>query len=51
MQFNKPTEWGSRFQFPENQQINFDGPRSTVSGFGFVSHFSTCPNAGSFRRK
>ena len=29
----------------------FDGPRSTVSGFGFVSHFSTCPNAGSFRRK
>ena len=29
----------------------FDGPRSTVSGFGFVSHFSTCPNAGRFRRK
>lgn len=29
----------------------FDGPRSTVSGFGFVSHFSTCPNAGSFRKK
>lgn len=29
----------------------FDGPRSEVSGFGFVSHFSTCPNAGSFRKK
>lgn len=29
----------------------FDGPRSTVSGFGSVSHFSTCPNANSFRKK
>ena len=29
----------------------FDGPRSTVSGFGYVSHFSTCPNADKFRKK
>ena len=29
----------------------FDGPRSTVSGFGYVSHFSTCPQANSFRKK
>jgi len=29
----------------------FEGPRSTVSGFGHVSHFSTCPNAASFRKK
>lgn len=28
-----------------------DGPRSTVSGFGYVSHFSTCPQANSFRKK
>ena len=24
MTFNKPPEWGSRFQFPENQKIDFD---------------------------
>lgn len=29
----------------------FDGPRSTVTGFGYVSHFSTCPNADKFRKK
>lgn len=28
-----------------------DGPRSTVSGCGYVSHFSTCPNGDVFRRK
>lgn len=27
------------------------GPRSTVSGCGYVSHFSTCSNADAFRRK
>lgn len=25
MEFIKPVGWGSRFQFPENQQLNFDG--------------------------
>lgn len=25
MEFVKPVGWGSRFQFPENQQLNFDG--------------------------
>lgn len=30
-QFVKPTEWGSRFQFPENQQIDFDGLHMSVT--------------------
>ena len=30
-QFNKPPGWGSRFQFPENQQINFDGLQMSVT--------------------
>lgn len=30
MEFIKPTEWGSRFQFPENQKINFDGLQMSV---------------------
>ena len=31
MEFIKPKEWGSRFQFPENQQINFDGLHMSVT--------------------
>ena len=31
MDFVKPKEWGSRFQFPENQQINFDGLHMSVT--------------------
>lgn len=30
-QFNKPPGWGSRFQFPENQQLNFDGLQMSVT--------------------
>lgn len=30
---------------------DFDGPRDKVTGFGYVSHFSTCPQAKGFRRK
>lgn len=25
MKFNKPLEWGSRFQFPENAEVSMDG--------------------------
>ncbi len=28
-----------------------NGPRATVSGFGYVSHFGTCPQANNFRKK
>lgn len=31
MEFNKPHGWGSRFQFPENQQINYDGLHISVT--------------------
>ena len=31
MEFVKPKEWGSRFQFPENQQINFDCLQMSVT--------------------
>lgn len=31
MEFVKPVEWGSRFQFPENQQLNFDGLQMSVT--------------------
>jgi len=31
MTFNKPTEWGSRFRFPENQKIDFDGLQMSVT--------------------
>ena len=31
MIFNKPTEWGSRFQFPENQKIDFDDLQTRVT--------------------
>ena len=31
MEFNKPREWGSRFQFPENQQIDFNGLHMSVT--------------------
>ena len=31
MTFNKPPEWGSRFQFPENQKIDFDGLQMRVT--------------------
>ena len=31
MEFIKPKEWGSRFQFPENQQLNFDGLHMSVT--------------------
>lgn len=30
---------------------DFIGERDRVSGFGYVSHFSTCPKAKEFKRK
>ena len=30
---------------------DFDGPREEVTGFAYVSHFSTCPQARQFRHK
>ena len=30
---------------------DFTGERDQVSGFGYVSHFSTCPKAKKFKRK
>ena len=30
---------------------DLDGPGDEVTGFGYISHFSTCPQARSFRRK
>ena len=29
----------------------FEGDPDTMSGLGYISHFSTCPKAGEFRRK
>jgi rubrerythrin len=31
MEFNKPPEWGSRFQFPENQKFDFDDLQMRVT--------------------
>ena len=31
MTFDKPPEWGSRFQFPENQKIDFDDLQMRVT--------------------
>ena len=28
-----------------------DGPEEAFKGFGYVSHFATCPKAGNFRRR
>lgn len=36
-------------QVGELVSCEFEGPQSTVSGFGYVSHFSICPNTGIFR--
>ena len=30
---------------------DFEGPRDELTGFGYISHFSTCPQARGFRRK
>lgn len=30
MQFNKPPEWGARFQFPENMKFEYDGQAHTL---------------------
>lgn len=30
---------------------DFAGERDAVTGFGYVSHFSTCPEAGKFRKR
>ena len=30
---------------------DFEGPRDEVTGFGYISHFSTCPQTRDFRRK
>ncbi len=30
---------------------DFEGLRDELSGFGYISHFSTCPQAKRFRRK
>lgn len=29
----------------------FEGEQDEATGYGYVSHFSTCPQAGEFRRK
>ncbi len=29
----------------------FEGDRQTISGIGYISHFSSCPEAGRFRKK
>ena len=31
MEFNKPPEWGTRFQFPENSQFEYDGHTYTIA--------------------
>ena len=31
MEFNKPHEWGSRFQFPENIQVEYNGYMGSVT--------------------
>ena len=30
---------------------DFEGPRDELTGFGYISHFSTCPKAKGFRKK
>jgi hypothetical protein len=30
---------------------DLSGPRDTVTGFGYVSHFATCPHAARHRRR
>ena len=30
---------------------DFEGPRYELTGFGYISHFSTCPKAKGFRKK
>lgn len=30
---------------------DFEGPRDKLTGFGYISHFSTCPRADAFHRK
>lgn len=30
---------------------DFEGPRDELTGFGYISHFSTCPQAKGFCRK
>ncbi len=30
---------------------DFEGPRELMTGFGYVSHFRTCPEARAFKRK
>ena len=29
----------------------FEGPPGTATGIGYTSHFSSCPQAGQFRKK
>ena len=29
----------------------FEGDPQTATGIGYISHFSSCPNAGKFRKK
>ena len=36
MTFNKPPQWGSRFHFPENQEIKYDDMQMRVSEKIFV---------------
>lgn len=45
MQFNKPPEWGSRFQFPENQKIDFDGLQMRVTDKIIVQMVDNYENA------
>lgn len=30
---------------------DFSGPRDEVTGFGYTSHFSTCPKSRQFKRR
>ena len=30
---------------------SLDGPEESFKGFGYISHFATCPKAGNFRRR
>ena len=30
---------------------SLEGPENTFVGFGYISHFATCPKAGQYRRR
>ena len=45
MTFNKPSEWGSRFRFFENQTIDFDGLQMSVTDKLVVQMLDNYENA------